>query len=209
MSRAGRRLAQGVLIAIEGIDGAGKTTQAKLLCDALAKDGYDTLYLKEPTDGPIGQKIRSLANSGRHNISAYEEFELFLNDRKQDVEQNVRPALSTGKIVVIDRYFYSSIAYQGARGLDPHFINEQNRKIAISPDLVIYLSIPATLTKERIETNRGDSVNLFEKLEYLKKVKEIFDKMDFPEIWKIDGTAPIEEIHHKIYNRTIEILSER
>lgn len=197
---------KGRLIAIEGIDGAGKTTQAKMLCDALIRDGFKAVYLKEPTDGPYGRKIRALAQKGRDTITPMQEFELFLEDRKQDVAENILPALGAGRIVVIDRYFYSSIAYQGALGLDPEFINAENRKIAIIPDVVIYLSIPADSAPSRIETSRGDSSNLFEKLEYLQKVKANFDAMTYPEIRRIEGSGNIDEVHQKIYSRVREIL---
>jgi len=197
------------LIAIEGIDGAGKTTQARLLCEALAREGYETLYLKEPTDGPFGRKIRALAREGRDEITPREEFRLFLEDRKQDVEENIRPALEAGKVVVLDRYFYSSIAYQGALGLDPEFINRENRKIAICPELMIYLAIPAEMTQERIEQNRGDSINLFEKLHYLKKVKANFDAMPYPEVWRVDGSASVGEISRRIRERVLGLLREK
>lgn len=195
------------MICIEGIDGAGKTTQARLLCQALERDGYETVYLKEPTDGPYGRRIRALANEGRHEITPMEEFRLFLEDRRQDVGENIRPALESGKIVVIDRYYYSSIAYQGALGLDMGFINEENRKIAICPDIVVYLSIPSSISPQRIEKSRGDSINLFEKVDYLERVKANFDSMIYPEIWKVDGNAPVDDIHEKIYQRVKEILS--
>jgi len=198
---------RGVLIAFEGIDGAGKTSQAKLLCEALTGDGYKVLYLREPTDGPYGSRIRSLAQEGRDEISPMQEFRLFLDDRRQDVAENIKPALEKGCVVVIDRYFYSSIAYQGALGLDPEFINRENRKIAPCPDLVIYLSIPAEVAPARIEKSRGDSSNLFERLDYLKKVKSLFDTMTYPEIWRVDGANPIEEIQRIIYSRVREMLS--
>jgi len=203
MENSARR---GLLIAFEGIDGAGKTSQAKLLCKALTRDGYNVLYLKEPTDGPYGSRIRALAQEGRDEISPREEFRLFLDDRRQDVAENIKPALEKGSIVVVDRYFYSSIAYQGALGLDPEFINRENRKIALCPDLVIYLSIPAEEAPARIEKIRGDSSNLFERLDYLKKVKSIFDAMTYPEIWRVEGTKPIDEIHRIIYNRVRELI---
>ncbi|HRS00060.1 MAG TPA: dTMP kinase [Candidatus Sumerlaeia bacterium] len=196
-------------IAIEGIDGAGKTTQAKMLCDALRRDGFKALYLKEPTDGPYGRQIRALAQEGRDRITPMQEFELFLEDRKQDVAENILPALQSGTIVVIDRYFYSSIAYQGALGLDPEFINAENRKIAITPDLVIYLSIPADYAPSRIEKSRGDSSNLFEKLEYLKKVKANFDAMTYPEIRRIEGAGSVEEVHQKIYSHVRGLLEKK
>lgn len=193
-----KKLDYGIFIAIEGIDGAGKSSQAKMLCAALENEGYDTEYLKEPTDGDYGRKIRALAEKGRDGISAREEFLLFLNDRREDVEKNIRPALEEGKIVVIDRYFYSSIAYQGAKGLDPEFVNSENRKIAITPDLTIYLYIPVDKAPHRIEKSRGDNLNLFENLESLKKVKKIFDEMDYPEMVRVDGTGEVEEVHKRI-----------
>ena len=209
MTERKKTIPGGLLIAIEGIDGSGKSTQAALLCKALSQKGYDAIYLKEPTDGPYGRKIRALAIEGRHEITPLEEFELFRKDRIQDVEENIKPALQSGKIVVIDRYFYSSIAYQGALGLDPEFINRENRKIAICPDLLIYLSIPASLSTDRIEQNRGDSVNLFEKMEYLENVKAIFDAMNYPEKWTVDGTVPIDEIHRTILFHVSLLINKR
>ncbi|MBN1901624.1 dTMP kinase [Candidatus Sumerlaeota bacterium] len=204
-----KRLTRGLLIAIEGIDGAGKTSQARLLRDALLHEGYDAIYLKEPTDGPYGMKIRALAIDGRHDITPFEEFELFLKDRRQDVEENIRPALEAGKIVVIDRYFYSSIAYQGALGLDPEFINRENRKIAITPDVMIYLYIPSDLSTHRIEKSRGDSVNLFEKIDYLEKVKAVFDSMKYPEVTRVEGEGTREVIHKRILERVKSLLESR
>ncbi len=206
MTKRKKIVPAGLLIAIEGIDGAGKTTQAVLLCNALGNEGYEVIYLKEPTDGPYGMKIRALAIKGRHEITPLEEFELFLMDRIQDVEENIKPALRAGKIVVIDRYFYSSIAYQGALGLDPEFINRANRTIAICPDILIYLSIPALLSTHRIEKTRGDSVNLFEKMEYLEKVKAVFDAMIYPEKWTVDGTNSLDKIHREILDRVLALI---
>ena len=209
MTERKKTIPGGLLIAIEGIDGSGKTTQAGLLCKALSQEGYDAINLKEPTDGPYGRKIRALAIEGRHEITPMEEFELFRMDRIEDVEENIKPALGAGKIVVIDRYFYSSIAYQGALGLDPEFINRENRKIAICPDLLIYLSIPAKRSTHRIEQKRGDSVNLFEKMEYLEKVKAIFDAMDYPEKWEVDGAGPIDKIHSIILFQVSLLINKR
>jgi len=135
-----------------------------------------------------------------------QQLELILEDHGRDVAENIRPALEAGLVMVIDRYFYSSIAYQGALGLDPEFINRENRKIAPCPDLVIYLSIPADVAPARIEKIRGDSSNLFERLDYLKKVKSLFDAMPYPEIWRVDGAKPVEEIRRIIYSRVREML---
>ncbi|MDP2799478.1 MAG: dTMP kinase, partial [Deltaproteobacteria bacterium] len=93
MSSAG-----GCLIAFEGIDGAGKTTQAKLLYDYLKDQGHNVLLTWEPTDGPYGQKIRELFVS-RQKVTPQEELDLFINDRRQHVEEVIKPALHEGRIV--------------------------------------------------------------------------------------------------------------
>lgn len=202
-----KKLKSGILVAFEGIDGAGKSTQAKDCYEFLSEQGFSCLLLREPTDGPIGKKIRSLAQSGRDNITPFEEFTLFIEDRKEDVLLNINPALAQNKIILIDRYYYSSIAYQGALGLDPNFIKTENEKIAPRPQRVYYISISTELTDKRITRLRGDSIDLFEKKEYLKKVKSIFDSMDYPEIFKIDGSLNKDEIKNLIIQDIYKIIS--
>ena len=102
-----RIMKRGVLIAIEGIDGAGKTTQAELLRKHFEDEGYDVATFKEPTQSDSGLKIRELGKNGRV-VPVETEFKLFLEDRRFDVKNNIRPALDAGKIVVVDRYYYSS-----------------------------------------------------------------------------------------------------
>jgi dTMP kinase len=201
------KLKLGLLVAFEGIDGAGKTTQAKNCYEYLTKKGYPCVLLKEPTDGEIGKKIRLLAQSGRENISPLDEFNLFKKDREEDVRLNINPALEQNKIVLMDRYYYSSIAYQGALGLDPKFIKFENEKIAPRPQRVYYLSIPAELAVQRITKSRGDLINLFEREEYLNKVKEMFDSMKYLEIKKIDGSPDEESIKENILNDLIELIT--
>ncbi len=204
-----RKLKIGILIAFEGIDGAGKSTQAKKCYEYLTKKGYECLLLREPTDGKIGKKIRSLAQEGREKIKPMEEFKLFLEDRQEDVKLNINPALEENKIVLIDRYYYSSIAYQGALGLNPSFIKKENEKIAPRPQRVYYITIPTDITCQRITGSRGDAINLFEKKEYLEKVKNIFDSMNYPEILKINGAKDSEEVQKKILadiNKLLEPL---
>lgn len=178
-------LKQGVLINIEGIDGAGKSTQAHRLQEFLEQQSIECVRLFEPTNVNFGKKIRQQAITGR--VAPFEEMELFLKDREQNVRENIAPALASGKVVILDRYYPSSIAYQGARGLDPDMIRQRNEEIAPMPDLLIYLHIPLSLVEERILKNRGDAQDEFENLEYLKKVKEIFDAMDQTNIIKVDG----------------------
>ncbi|MBU4231991.1 MAG: dTMP kinase, partial [Proteobacteria bacterium] len=109
----------GVLLALEGVDGCGKSTQAGLLATALRERGLEVVLTCEPTDGPLGQQIREYFQGPTRYLSAKEELNLFMADRREHVEKVINPALAEGKIVITDRYYYSSVAYQGALGLDP------------------------------------------------------------------------------------------
>ncbi|HID43629.1 MAG TPA: dTMP kinase [Archaeoglobaceae archaeon] len=163
-----------MLIAIEGIDGAGKTSLAKFLEKELQKLGFDVVIFKEPTKSELGKKIMESSN-----LSPEEELELFILDRKYDVENNIRPALEQGKVVIMDRYYYSTMAYQGALGLDINEIRRKNEEIAPEPGLVIFLDLDPEKAIKRV-SKRGRQ-DRFEDPDYLKKVREIFlslnDKM--------------------------------
>jgi dTMP kinase len=201
-----RQLKKGLLIAFEGIDGAGKTTQARLALRALEAQGYACVFLREPTDGLYGQRIRALARKGRFALTPMEEFELFIEDRKDDVRLNIAPALAQKKIVLIDRYYYSSIAYQGALGLEKNFIQRENEKVAPRPDMIFNLTMPVGLVRERICTNRKDRLTLFEDHEYLERVKANFDSMKDREIVPIDATESVEQIHTEIMKHLNELI---
>jgi len=202
-----RRLKKGRLIAVEGIDGAGKTTQCERLARVLRERGWDVVRLREPTEGSYGRRIRELARSGRENVSVREEFDLFLKDREENVRMNVRPALRRGAVVILDRYYYSSIAYQGARGLDPDFIRRENEKIAPPADLIIHLTLPVEWVGRRVEGTRNQARDLFEKEDYLRRVKDLFDQMQDPQIVRIDATADEDAVFQGIQN-TLEPLLE-
>src|SRR5262249_2995513 len=128
-----RRLCRGLFIVFEGVDGAGKTTQLRLLDECLRREGYDVVCLKQPTEGTGGTKLRDLAHHGREPVSPAPELEWFIQDRREDVEQNIRPALACGQIVLLDRYYFSTIAYQGALQLDPEEIRVRNQAFAPPP----------------------------------------------------------------------------
>src|SRR5947209_1050262 len=131
---------RGVLIAIEGIDGAGKTTQVNRLAEVLRSvGGLEVVTSKEPTNGRWGQKIRQSAASGR--LPLEEELEAFIQDRLEHVAQIIVPSLAADKVVILDRYFYSTIAYQGARGADIAYLDRHMREIAPVPDVVYVLDI--------------------------------------------------------------------
>jgi dTMP kinase len=168
------RLNYAVLIVFEGIDGAGKTTQSKLLVDRLLKEGYPALRLHEPTDGKWGIKIRDLAKNGRQGTSPEEEMEFFFEDRIEDVEQNIRPAIKHNKAIIMDRYYFSNIAYQSARGLNPNVIEKRNERIAPKPNLLIILDITPQVALKRIKEKRNGRPNHFERIRHLEEVREIF-----------------------------------
>lgn len=184
-----KRLKHGFLIAIEGIDGAGKTTQSVILEKRLKEEGYPVVRLHEPTDGIWGQKIKELAQNGRQKVSPEDELKYFYLDRLEDVEKNIKPALREKKIVIMDRYYFSSVAYQGARGLDPDLIEKENEKIAPVPEITIILDIEPEVALRRIMHKRNMTPNHFERKKYLERVREIFLKQfsNRPNVVIIDG----------------------
>jgi dTMP kinase len=189
---------KGCLVSIEGIDGAGKSTQIRLLDGWLRGSGIGAAILKEPTDGVYGRQIRQ--NAAVHKpVSTEEEMRLFLLDRREDVRQNILPALAEGKLVVMDRYYPSNMAYQGARGLDPAKIEADNVQFSPVPDLVIVLDIDPGVGLARIRDSRGTALDAFEKEDYLRRVREIFLMIGRkPNGVIIDAGQPPEAVHNAI-----------
>ncbi len=194
-----------MFIVMEGIDGAGKSTQARLLAEWFRGHGKEVVLTKEPTDTAFGKLIRRLVLTGGREgiidgarISHEAEALLFAADRAEHVHKLIKPALKAGKVVISDRYFYSSLAYQWARGLDLEWLIDLN-KFAIRPDLVILLDLPA---KESMKRINGRSIKTeFDKIaELQKKVRENYLKLAemFPEIRIVNALAPLEDIHNDI-----------
>jgi dTMP kinase len=190
-------LRQGLFIVFEGLDGAGKTTQVRLLVERLRQCGYEAVGLKEPSNGPWGQKIRALAQHGRQDVPLETELAWFLADRRQDVEENITPALARGQIVVLDRYYFSTMAYQGARGANPDMIRQLNEAFAPPPDLLFLLEITPMQGLQRVQQQRVPDA--FERLEYLEHVAALFAQMDFPYLHRLPATLTPEDIHSRIW----------
>ena len=161
----------GLLVVVEGIDGTGKSTVAATLAQWCGERGLACVFSKEPTSLSYGQKLRESAETGR--LSLDEELELFRLDRKEHVERSIGPALEEESIVILDRYYWSNAAYQGARGVDYNAIIRENEAIAPVPDLILFMDIDVKESLARIH-GRGDVPNSFEKLEYQEKVQAIF-----------------------------------
>ena len=187
---------KGYFICFEGIDGSGKSTQAALLASAMKARGIDCVSLAEPSDGAYGLEIRKMLS--KDSLPAVErQVELFILDRADDAQRNIIPALSTGKTVIIDRYHFSNAAYQGAMGLDSAFILEENRKHSFpEPDIVFLIDIPPEEALERVKSR--SQTDIFEKKEFLTKVRNIFLQITDSRFVLIDGTQKTADIHNII-----------
>jgi dTMP kinase len=193
-------LKKGFLVAFEGIDGSGKTTQAKLLYEHLTMKGLKVVLSKEPTDSIYGQKIKKLAQGERDLTKPLDEYLLFINDRKIHVENLIKPALQEKKIVILDRYYFSTIAYQGALGLDAVKIKEENESFSPIPEIVFLLNVPPRIGIVRIQKGREEKPNLFEQEKYLSDVSKVFNALKEDYIVHLDGVDGVDMIHNKIVN---------
>ncbi len=164
------------LIALEGLDGAGTTTQARRLADALAARGRAAHVTREPSDGPIGRLIREMLTGG-HAIPGAPIGQatfglLFAADRLDHVQREVDPALAAGTVVISDRWYHSSFAYQGT-GAERGWIRMLNDR-ARRPDLTVFLRVGAEVAAER-RVAAGRAQELFEDLAMQRKVAAAYD----------------------------------
>ncbi len=187
-------LPAGILVAFEGIDGAGKTTQVRLLEGVLEEQNIAFVTTKEPTNGPWGRRIRASARNGR--MSPEKELHAFIRDRRSHVKRLLEPALQQGKVVVVDRYYLSTVAYQGARGLDPNRLLELNA-FAPRPDLLFILDVEPAVGLARVR-QRGDSADLFEREDELARARDIFLGLNLPGMRILDGTRSQSELAGEI-----------
>lgn len=198
---------RGILIAMEGIDGTGKSTQLRLLGRYLRGKGCPVIETREPTNGPFGRKIRELyVDRGKYSVE--QELELFIGDRRQHVREVIEPALAGGRIVLTDRYYYSTAAYQGAAGMDPGEVFVRNR-FAPRPDLVILLTMRPEISLVRIQESRGEELNDFEQEDQLRRVAELFASFDDPSIRRIAADAPLETVAGEIRKAVDCLLQEK
>ena len=200
-------VAGGMFIVFEGIDGTGKSTQVHLLAEKLQQLGLAVVTTREPTDGPFGQKIRELFVD-RKSVSQEEELELFLADRDQHVQEVIAPALAEGCVVVCDRYYLSTVAYQGANGMDPELIMEKNNNFPV-PDLAIILEIEPAQGIDRIQNQRNEAPNTFEEESSLRKVAAIFGMMQHLYIKRIDAADSIENVHQQVLSEVKKTLAHK
>ena len=198
---------RGLFIVIEGIDGTGKSTQARRLCAWFVAQGREVVLSREPTDGPWGAKLRASAATGR--LSPADELQYFLNDRRQHVLQTIAPSLATGKVVILDRYYFSTMAYQGARGFDPAEIRRLNEAFAPVPDLLLILDLDLDTALQRIG-HRGDTANEFEQRDSLRRCRDIFLSLRNEPFARVIGSnGTLDEVAALIQQTVLEACPAR
>ncbi len=199
---------KGALVVFEGIDGSGKSTQADRLAGYLRELGLEVVLSMEPTEGQYGKALRELwASGGRHDVR--EELDLFRRDREQHVLEKIEPALRAGKVVILDRYYYSSEAYQGVRGgPSPEEIHATMTAIAPPPDCTLILDLDPEEGLRRITGSRADTPNALEQLENLVKVRHTFDVMTYPEIHHLDANKNPEDLFAGVRAIVLNVLKE-
>ena len=194
-----------VLVNLEGIDGCGKSTQSKLLREKLEEKGENVIILKEPTKRPHGQKLWDVLH-GKRKATNEEILELFVLDRIQHVEEKIQPALDDGTVILMDRYYYSSMAYQVAGGIDVEEIREKHA-FAPKPDIVLIFDLPVSIALERVKGH--SDADEFEKEEHLEKVRVAYlDLENDPLVRIVDATRTPEGIFGDVWKLVSEVRND-
>ncbi len=187
---------RGRLLVFEGIDGTGKSTQIQLLARHLRERGYEVITDFEPTRGPWGMKVREAAMAG-DRLGIEEEIACLLQDRREHVRDVIEPALLRGAWVLLDRYYLSMMAYQGASGVNVEDIREWNEAFAPVPDLAFWLDIPLEMAAERMRV-RGNAADAFENEPFQQACKDIYSSMEMPWLFRIEAEGSIEETQAQV-----------
>jgi dTMP kinase len=200
-----------MFFSFDGVDGAGKSTQIRLLAEALTKRGREVVTCRDPGSTPLGDRLRSLLLD-HHDTPIHRRAEmlLYMASRAQLVEQVIRPALAAGKIVVTDRYLLANVVYQAyAGGLDPADVWQigQITIAGVMPRLVFLLDMPAELAARRIQ--RAPDRMEAQGLDYLEQVRQGFltEARQRPdEIVVLDADRPTEVIHADVVREVERVL---
>lgn len=203
-----------LFIALEGIDGSGKSTQVKLLAQYLKDLGHKVYTTFEPTDSPIGKMIRDIFNhrmEGDQKVIAA----LFAADRLNHLlngSDGILKKMGDGYTVITDRYYFSSYAYHSVHDIDMDWIIQANAMSAdlLRPDLNIYIEMDPEVSMQRLTTGR-DNIEMYETLENLINVKdkyeEAFEKLKGSEIvFRVDGNRTKEEVSKEIINKVLTMF---
>jgi dTMP kinase len=193
---------KGIFLVIEGLDGSGKTTQAALLAGKF-KNNYNILLTAEPSHGKIGTFIRESCLYENTRLPTEAEALMFAADRIEHMYSEVKPALEEGKLVICDRYIYSSLAYQGNSGLSLEWIKTINAR-ALQPDICIFIDVPPEKVIERLQRKKS----VMETLETQQKVREVYMKyVEKGELVRVDGDKEVAQVAEELF-KTVSGLIE-
>ncbi len=196
---------RGLFIVIEGIDGSGKDTHLKSLSNELRERGFNVVETAEPSRDQVGAFLKRYAKRKGRRLPAETEALLYAADRYEHIKNVIVPALTRGRIVISIRYFYSTLAYQGAAGVDLDWIREMN-KFALKPDLTILLDILPEYSLHRLKRRR----TIFESADYLRRVREIYLKLaERGELVRVDADRPRRVVQAEVLSLVQDLLESR
>ncbi|OOV46927.1 dTMP kinase [Leptospira kirschneri serovar Pomona] len=182
-----------IFVVFEGIDGSGKSTLCRSLTEKLIELGIPSVTFTEPTNLETGKYLRKFLR-GEIELKKEEQIEAFLNDREESLKQNILPALNSDKNVLLDRYMYSTAAYQSGDDLSPEMILKKNlnRNFKI-PDLLFYLDLSPSIALERLNRRKEDKER-FETLAQLEKIRSAYEKILPKDTIQINGNKKPNQI---------------
>jgi dTMP kinase len=196
---------KGLFIVLEGIDGSGKDTHLKFLAKELREQGYTVVETAEPSMDRVGTFLKRYAKRNEDRLPAESEALLYASDRFDHVKNVIRPALLRDQIVISARYYYSSMAYQGAVGVDLDWIREMNR-FALKPDLAVLLDSLPEYSLHRLKRRRS----IYEDSDYLRKVREIYIRLvDEGELVKVDADRPKRVVQGELLSMIQDLVERR
>ena len=206
---------QGYFITLEGIEHCGKTTQAKALVDSLRSDSHDVVLTREPGGTPFGQSIRDLLlHQPSTQVDKVAELLLFAADRAQHVNTVILPALAAGKVVISDRFYDSTRAYQGyGREIQIDLIDRAILLATggLTPDLSILVDIDLATSRLRSPAETDDRIEQSQN-SFFERVREGFRTIALAEPERfliLDGAEPIAEVARRTYVETTKRLATR
>lgn len=197
----------GLFIAFEGLDGSGSSTQVELLVSKLKENGFRAYATKEPTNNIIGGLIRGqLTHDWNSSMECLQL--LFAADRAHHLHREIIPAVRDQKIIVSDRYFFSTVAF-GSLELDREWLLNLNEKF-ILPDITFLIKVPAKVCLERMKESRFE-LELFEEEQKLKKVWNGYDWLSkkFSNVYVIDGTQSRVQIAGEVFEIVKKVLKKK
>lgn len=200
---------RGIFIVFEGIDGCGKDTHIQILSDKLVSMGFNVVKTYEPWESEEAFLVKKIAQDGNRDITPDDEAELYLLDRYKHAQKVINPAINEGKIVLCNRYYYSTMAYQGALGADPLRIKEENEKLVPLPDLVIMLKIRVEEGIRRIHSRGKAIAKGYEELEFLRKVSSIIYNIKGHMIKTVDTERPFRMVAEEIFAEVKRVIADK